>query len=183
MDIHLNAIGLMLAITFVLSMGGLLFWMFRVPVLIPSAAAKARRSVGALKRILVPTLGREYTERAVELACRLGEEQKAEIVLVYVIEVYRTMPLDMPLPKAEEKARESLERAKEIVNLRGLKEEVRIERARESAEGIIRAAKDFDADLIVLGFHQDFQSITLSHTLESILKGAPCEVIIDRAVE
>jgi nucleotide-binding universal stress UspA family protein len=181
--VQINSIGLILAIVFILLRLGIIVWMFLVPVQIPQVAAKARRSVGAIKRILVPTIGVEYTERAVELACRLGQEQKAEIILIYIIEVVRTMPLDAVLPKAEEKAREYLERAKSIVNLRGLKVKTHIERAREAAEGIIRAAKDFGVDIIVLGFQPDFSGFFLSRNLEILLKNAPCEVIIDKVVK
>jgi nucleotide-binding universal stress UspA family protein len=180
MNIQDHLTGISLACIFLFCMSTILIKMFRVPKQIASSAARAKHSVGALKRILVPTLGRDYTERAVELACRLGLEQKALIILVYVLEIFRTMPLDAPLQKAEEKAMDSLERARSIVNMHGLQVEVKIERARESAEGIIRAARDFDVDLIVIGVHQDFPSIVLSHTVESILKNAPCEVIIDK---
>ncbi|MFH1825198.1 MAG: universal stress protein [Candidatus Firestonebacteria bacterium] len=176
----ISNVGLILAIIFVLLKSGIIIWMFLVPIQISQVAAKARRSVGAIRKILVPTIGVEYTERAVELACRLGQEQKAEIILTYIIEVVRTMPLDANLPRAEERAKEYLERAKSIVKLRGLRVKFHIERARESAEGIIRAAKDFGVDIIVLGFQPDFSEGFLSRTLEILLKNAPCEVIIDR---
>src|SRR4030043_986761 len=90
-EIHMSFLGALLAFVFATSMGILLWWMLNVPRAIPLAAAKARRAVGAIKKILVPTSGTLYSERGIELACRLGEEQKAEIYLVTVLEVPRTL--------------------------------------------------------------------------------------------
>ena len=86
-EIQISFIGAFLAFLFTASMTTLLWWMLHVPRAIPQAAAKARRAVGAIKRVLVPTSGTLYSERGIELACRLGEEQKAEIYLITVIEV------------------------------------------------------------------------------------------------
>jgi len=91
-EIQITFLGSLLAFIFAGSMGTLLWWMFHVPKAIPLAAAKARRAVGAIRRILVPTSGTLHSERGIELACRLGEEQKAEIYLIHIIEVPRTLP-------------------------------------------------------------------------------------------
>ena len=105
-ELHMSFLGAVLAFVFTAFMANLLWWMFHVPRAIPLAAAKARRAVGAVKKILVPTSGTAYSERGIELACRLGEEQKAEIYLVTVLEVPRTLPLEAPMPEAEAKADE-----------------------------------------------------------------------------
>src|SRR5512136_180736 len=118
-EIHLSFLGAFLAFVFAASMGILLWWMLHVPRPIPLAAAKARRAVGAVKKILVPTSGTLFSERGIELACRLGEEQKAEIYLINVIEVPRTLPMEAPLPEAESKAREIIQEGESIVTLRG----------------------------------------------------------------
>ena len=75
-EIHMSFLGAVFAFAFSASMGTLLWWMLHVPRAIPLAAAKARRAVGAIKKILVPTSGTLCSERGIELACRLGEEQK-----------------------------------------------------------------------------------------------------------
>jgi nucleotide-binding universal stress UspA family protein len=159
-EIQITFLGALLAFFFAASMGILLWWMLHVPRAIPLAAAKARRAVGAIKKILVPTSGTLYSERGIELACRLGEEQKAEIYLVNVIEVPRTLPLDAPLVEAEINAGDVIKRGEEIVTLRGLPFKGEVKRGRVAGEEIIRAAKDYEADLI--------------------LRRAPCEVIVDK---
>ncbi|MEW6040841.1 MAG: universal stress protein [Elusimicrobiota bacterium] len=180
---HFTFEGVTLALVFAVSMSALIWWMLSVPPHITAAAAKARRGVGAIKKILVPTIGLPYSERGVELACRLGDEQKAEIILSYVIEVPRTLPLDHPLPQAEAKANDALERAISIVTLRGLKPVSKIDRARIAGEEIIRTAREDDVDLIVLGIKPKPYKNVLGTTTEILLRRAPCEVIVDKVQE
>jgi len=182
MPIRIDPIGLIIALLFAGSMGGLLIWMLRLPANIPAAAAKARRSVFAIKRILVPTVGLPYSERAVELACRLGQEQKADVILVHVVEVPRTMPLGVPLPEAEAEAAKALERAESIVTLHGLKSQKILQRARIAGEEIARIPAKEEADMIVLGARAKvgLRDEILGRTSDLVLRHAPCEVIIDK---
>jgi nucleotide-binding universal stress UspA family protein len=184
-ELQITFVGAFLAFIFTAAMIILLWWMFHVPRAIPLAAAKARRAVGAIKKILVPTSGTPYSERGIELACRLGEEQKAEIYLVNVLEVPRTLPLEAPLPDAEAKAGDIVKRGEEIVSLRGLPVRGEVKRGRVAGEEIIRAAKDWDADLIVMGIRSQVtmaQDI-LGRNSGLILRRAPCEVILDKLSE
>jgi nucleotide-binding universal stress UspA family protein len=184
-DIHITFLGALLAFFFAAFMAILLRWMFRVPRAIPMAAAKARRAAGAIKKILVPTSGTSYAERGIELACRLGEEQKAEIYLINVIEVPRTLPMEAPLPDAETKARDILNEGESIVTLRGLPVRVEVRRSRIAGEEIIRAAKDWGADLIVMGIRSQIRMAQdlLGRTSDLVLRRAPCEVVVDKLAE
>ncbi len=181
-ELHTTFLGALLAFVFVLSMGTLLWWMLHVPKAIPLAAAKARRAVGAIKKILVPTSGTFYSEKGIELACRLGEEQKAEIYLVNVIEVPRTLPLDAPLLEAEIKAGDVIKRGEEIVTLRGLPVKAEVKRGRVAGEEIIRMANESEADLIVMGIRSEIRMAQeiLGRTSDLVLRRAACEVIVDR---
>ena len=181
-EVQISFLGALLAFFFTASMAVLLWWMFHVPRAIPLAAAKARRAVGAIKKILVPTSGTLYSERGIELACRLGEEQKAEIYLVNVIEVPRTLPLQAPLPEAEKMAEEVVKRGEEIVTLRGLPVRGEVKRGRVAGEEIIRAAKDWEADLIVMGIRSEIRMAQeiLGRNSDVVLRRAPCEVILDK---
>jgi nucleotide-binding universal stress UspA family protein len=182
LNLQITFLGMLLAFVFAVSLGTLLWWMLHVPRAIPMAAAKARRAVGAIKKILVPTSGTPYSERGIELACRLGEEQKAEIYLINVIEVPRTLPLEAPLAEAETRAGEILKRGEEIVSLRGLPAKGEVRRGRVAGEEIIRAAKDWEADLIVMGIRSQVtmaQDI-LGRNSDLVMRRAPCEVIVDK---
>ena len=180
--VNVSIIGVLLAVIFAMAMGSLLYWMMKVPRPITLEVARARRSVGALRRILVPTVGMPYSERGVELACRLGMEQIAEIILVYIIEVPRTLPLGAPLPDAEGKAQGAINRARAIVELHKLPVAETIERAREAGDGILKAAKDRDVDVIVMGIRPELSIAkdVLGRTSDYLLRKAPCEVVLDK---
>jgi len=177
-----STMGIVLALIFALLMASLLIWMFRVPAPMAQAVAHARRSVSGIKRILVPTRGAEHDERAVELACRLGAEQKSQIILAYVLEIPLTLSLGTPLPEEEEKARHAMARSLEIVKVHSLEAIPRIEREREAGRGILRAARDLDVDLVVIGMDpaRSHFADPLGRTTETILRQANFEVIVDK---
>ena len=178
----LNPLGIVLGAVFVMLMVGLLLWMFQVPAPVERAVAHARRSVSGIKRILVPTQGEGHDERAVELACRLGQEQKSQIILTYVLEIPLTLSLGTPLPEEEKKVAEAMQRGMDIVKLHNLEAIARIERDREAGRGILRAAKDLNVDLVVIGMNPTRSHLTdpLGRTTEMVLRRANFEVIIDK---
>jgi nucleotide-binding universal stress UspA family protein len=159
--------------------------MLHPPPAVSLSTAKAAIAVSAIRKIVVPTTGTKYSEKAVELACRLGQVQKAEIVVAYVIEVPFTLPLNADMGKTEVMAKEALKRAVEIVQHHRLPVTIRTERARKAADGLIRLVKEIGADLIVIGI-RPLRGITekiMGRTSETLLRHAPCEVIIDRRPE
>lgn len=182
MQPQVTFLGAVLAVLFTISMGGLLWWMLHPPRQIQPAVAKAHYAIGAFKRILVPTSGVPYSEKGIELACRLGEAQQAEIVLTYILEIPRTLPLNAAIPEAEKQAEEALQRGKEIVELHHLTPILKLERAREAGEGVIKVAKDIDVDVIVLGMRPSWHGTQTGwgKTTDTLLRKAPCEVVIDK---
>src|SRR5512142_2494534 len=107
--IQVHPLGVGLAAVFAGSMGLLFFWMFRVPPALPLPVVKVRGSVEAVHKILVPIVEAIPSERAVELACRVGNGHGAELVLVHVIVVPYALPLSAPMPEREKVAEEALE--------------------------------------------------------------------------
>jgi nucleotide-binding universal stress UspA family protein len=180
--ITLHPLGFLLAVVFTVSMGGLIWWMLKLPPYLPAPVAKARVSVEAVKHILVPTIGTIFAGREVELACRLGEEQKAEILLAYLLEVPRTLPLGAPMPEEEAKAREALKMAKTIVDLHGLPSRTEIMRARVAGERISQAAREQDMDMIIVGMRpgMGLPYEAFARTVDVLMRKAPCELLIDR---
>ncbi len=174
--------GILFAVIFALLMATLLLWMFRVPAPMAQAVAHARRSVSGIRRILVPTRGAVHDERAVELACRLGQEQKSQIILAYVLEIPLTLSLGTPLPEEEEKAARAMQRSIEIVRTHSLQAVPRVERDREAGRGILRTARDLDVDLVVIGMNpaRSHFADPLGRTTETLLRQANFEVIVDK---
>lgn len=177
----LNPLGIVLAAVFTLSMALLFWWMFRVPPQVPHEVAAVRRSVAALQRILVPVSGKVTSERAVELACRLGVAQKAEIVLAYVIEVPFTLSLTTPLPAEETKGQEALRTAQFIVEQHGLPVKTRIVPHRYAWDGILRLAREEQTDAIVMSVGRARPGDeVLGRTSQEVARRAECEVILDK---
>ena len=174
--------GVVLATMFVIAMVVLFWWMFKVPPAVPMGVVNARRSVTGLHRILVAVVETVASERAVELACRLGHEQKAEIIVAYVMEVPMSLPLQTPLPNLEAKGRQALDTAKFIINQHNLPAKMRIMPQRTAADGILRIAREEQVDVIVMGLGERRQPIPspLGQTVWDVLRKAPCEVILDK---
>ncbi len=177
----LHPLGISLAVVFVLSMVFLFWWMFHVPPQVPHEVATVRRSIAALQHILVPVSSRVTSERAVELACRLGAAQKAEIILVYVIEVPFTLSLTTPLPAEEARGQEALRTARFIVEQHGLPVKARIVPHRYAWDGILHITREEQADAVVMsvgGNHPGGE--VLGRTSQEVVRRAACEVILDK---
>jgi nucleotide-binding universal stress UspA family protein len=179
--LQFSVVGIVIAVCFTAAMAALMLWMFRVPRPVSADVAQTRHALDVARVILVPTTGVPYSRRGVELACRLGQEQGAEILLVYVVEVPRTLPLEARLEQAEQEARVALQTAREVVELHDLPVRTLVQRARQAGDGVIAAAKDHRADLIVMGIApRRHQARGWGRTAEALLQRAPCEVIFDR---
>lgn len=178
----LHPVGVAIALTFLGVMISLFRWMFRVPPHLPQAVAKARQSVSALRRILVPTFQTSGSGRAVELACRLGATQKAEIILAYVVEVPFTLNLNVPMPEAEARGQETLRTAQFIVEQHGLPVKTKLIPHRYSWGGILHLAQEESVDAIVMPVESGRPGTEgMGRTTSEVLRRAACEVILDKA--
>jgi len=177
-----HPLGVLIALMFVLILGFTLFWMLHLPTPMAQEVARAVFSVQASRCIVVPILDLFYTERAVELACRMGKQQEAGIVLAYIVEVPRLVTLDSPLPpEIEERSRQALKHARTIVERHGLKAMTTMLRAREANEGIGRIVQTYHGDIVVLGVQaveRHLPSI-FTRTADALMRRPPCEVLID----
>jgi nucleotide-binding universal stress UspA family protein len=179
----LNPIGVGVALGFVLTMAVLFRWMFQVPPMVPQRVVQVRQTVSNLRRILVPIEDVLAAERAVELACRMGASQKAEIILVHVMEVPLTLTLDANLPIQESRAKAALDTAQFIVSQHGLPSHQHVLRRRQAAEGILEVAKTEDVSAIVISTcaKPTISLNPLGRTAQEVLRKAPCEIILDQA--
>jgi nucleotide-binding universal stress UspA family protein len=144
--------------------------------------ARAVFSVQATRRIIVPILDLFYTGRAVELACRMGKLQNANLVLAYIVEVPRLLTLDSPLPaEVEQRAQEALKHARSIVERHGLKAMATTVHARETSEGIGQAVQTYQGDMVVLGMQSVEHHVPsiFTRTADALMRRPPCEVLID----
>lgn len=179
--VNTTVLGVVLGAVFVLAIGVLFLWMFRVPPALSLPAAKACRSLTAVRKILVPITESIPSERAVGLACRLGREQGAELVLVNVIVVPFSLSLNSAIPVDEKKARDALELGATIAQRDGCTAHQRIIRHRSVPDGILQVAREEEVDAIVLGVGLRMRAAgQWGRTSLEVLRRASCEVILDK---
>jgi nucleotide-binding universal stress UspA family protein len=178
--IEANPLGIVLAGIFACSMGILFFWMFHVPPALPLPVIKVRGSVEAVHKILVPIVEAISSERAVELACRLGNGKKAELVLLHVIVVPYALPLNAPMPEREKTAEHALELGNIIARRYGNHLHTHVIRHRNAAQGVLDVADQEQVDAIVLGVGKSRVPGEWGKTSQEILRRANCEVIVDK---
>ena len=135
-----------------------------------------------LKRILVAASGNGADEEAVKLACNLAKKSKAEVYVVYVIEVKRSLPLDAVIESEIQKAEEVLTRAEDIAAERDYEVETDLIQAREAGSAIVDEAMERDVDLILMGltYKTRFGVFDLGRAIPHVLKEAPCRVMLCR---
>jgi len=179
--IHSSILGILIAGVFSVSMGSLLWWMLHPPKAVSMAAARIKVAVDAIKVILVPIVGAEYSERGIELACRLGQAQNALIRLVHIVEVPLSLPLGADLPVQEAAAEKVLATGKEIVATHQMAADTRVERARHAAEKISEMVEKESISLLVMGIRPKVGGVEglIGRTSEMLLRRLPCEIIID----
>jgi nucleotide-binding universal stress UspA family protein len=127
--------------------------------------------------------GNPTDDDAVALACEIGKRGKASVYAIYVIEVKRTLPLDVDLPPEAAKGDSVLARAERIAEEFGIDLETEILQARDVGTAIVDEALERDIDLIVMGigYKRKFGEFDLGHTAPYVLKNAPCRVWLARA--
>jgi len=180
--VRLDTWGILLGLSFIALTGGVFFWMFRLPPPPPRMAARGHGPVEASPRILVPIVDAITSARAVELACRLRNGQKADLVLVYVVEVPDTLSLDAVMPDSDNIGREALEMGRVIARRYGYNTRTYIVHHRHTAHGILQVANEENVDAIVLcdGVEKSPVSRAWDKMEAEILRRAHCEVFLDK---
>jgi APA family basic amino acid/polyamine antiporter len=135
---------------------------------------------GAYARILVPLKLGPIGEEVLATAVRLAEERHSAVEVLHVIRVPLNQPLDAELPDSEWHAEQSLAEVEEMAAEHGVEIETKIVRARALGEAIVTQAREWGADLIVLGSAPRWrrQSRFFSPTVDYVLRKAPCEVMV-----
>jgi nucleotide-binding universal stress UspA family protein len=134
-------------------------------------------------RILVPVNGKPTDDEAIALACEVGRRGKADVYAIYVIEVKRTLPLDVDLPPEAARGDSVLARAERVAGELGVDLQTEILQARDVGTAIVDEALEREVDLIVMGigYKRKFGEFDLGHTAPYVLKNAPCRVWLTRA--
>lgn len=181
MTLVLSPLGITLAVAFTVGLAGTLGWMLRVPPPAPRGATSTLRSVQSIRKVLVPIIDLGASVRAVELAARLNQGHKAEMVIVYVHEIPLQAPLAMPEP-VDPKIQRALDAAAFIAMQHAIEPRSKVNVARQAGHRIVEIAREEGVDLIVMGIsHVNRPNEgTLGRIAEHVMRNAPCEVVVDR---
>ncbi|HVH51605.1 MAG TPA: universal stress protein [Gaiellaceae bacterium] len=144
----------------------------------------ARRTAAVgYRSIVVPLLGRAETEHALDLACRLASERRAQVILVAPVIVAPELPLDAQFDNEVRSLRVRLDRATAIASAFGVGAKRRLIRTRAGALGreLAEVVVDHRAELVVVGapvesrrgFRRAFPAEILT-----IVRDAPSRVMI-----
>ncbi len=135
-----------------------------------------------LNRILVPVEGVNTDHDSISLACTLAKKDKAEVLLLYVIEVRRNLPIDAEMSVEVERGEQVLARMQHYANKIGFHVQTDLLQAREAGPAIVNEAVERDAQLIVLGvpYREQFGNYSVETRAQFVLEHAECRVILSR---
>ena len=135
-----------------------------------------------LQRILVPVNGSPLDDEMVRLAAGMVKRLGAQLIIVYVIVVRRTLPLDVELEDEVRKGEEVLDRAERAAAEYQIEVTSELLQARATGPAIVDEATERKVDLIVMGvtYRKRFGDFYLGQTTPYVLKNAPCRVLVVR---
>jgi APA family basic amino acid/polyamine antiporter len=154
------------------SIGAPLMDTSRAPVPLGPALALEYRS------ILVPIVAGEQSREAVEVAARLATERAGRIILLRVVVVPLELPLDADLTEQLDEANHLLDEARAVGAPYGVRTVERVVRARNAGAAIVDEADRRATEIIVLGAPRGQHRHVFGHTVDYVLKNAPCRVMV-----
>ena len=141
------------------------------------------------KRILVAVDESPIAAHAAEVGSALARALKSDVAFVHVIASPASPPMETLVTSEQLIAEASLE-ARKLLNAlakRGSAQRASLEfiRVGKPAAEILSSAKEWSADLIVIGSHgrSAVQRVMLGSVAESVMRQARCPVLIVRPVE
>ena len=134
------------------------------------------------RRFLVAIRGNIADEEVVKLACTMAKKEKAELYVVYVIEVHRTLPLDAVVEHDIQKAETILTRAEDIAAENDYEVETDLVQARNAGAAIVDEIRERKIDLIFMGVHnkKKFGHFSLGDVIPHVLEEATWPVVLYR---
>jgi nucleotide-binding universal stress UspA family protein len=127
--------------------------------------------------------GSELDEEMVRLAAATAKPPNAQLIIVYVIVVPRTLPLDVEMEEEVRRGEGVLDRAEHAAQESGVEFTSELLQARATGPAIVDEAIERQVDLIVMGvtYRKRFGDFYLGQTTPYVLRNAPCRVWVARA--
>lgn len=135
------------------------------------------------RRAVLAVNGGPTDRQIIRLACDLARQNKAEVVVVHVVEIDWTLPLDADVAGRSEDAQRVLDLAEAAAEATKYHVHVVLLQARDVGAALVDEASERNADLLILGlpyrtkFGGDF---AIGRTIPYVLKNAQCSVWVVR---
>ena len=143
----------------------------------------SNKPVATFRRAVVALNGGTSDERILRVVLDLARPFRADVVVVHVVEIDWTLPLDANVAGMSEEAQRVLDLAEDQADRAGVQIEAVLVQARDVGAALVDEAVERDADLLVLGlpyrtrFGGDF---AIGRAVPYVLKNAPCAVWVAR---
>ncbi len=172
-----------------LAAGFVFYWLYRTRVLEQPLTETVRAPMLVLgpsltieyRTIVVPVKRTGESEEALVAAARLAAQRGATVVVVHVIEVPLSLPLDVRLPEVQDVAEALLDDAQALVESYGVRAVTRLLRARKAGPAIVEEARRRNAELVLLGAPRQAvagRRALFGGTVDYVLREAPCRVLV-----
>ncbi|MCC6382800.1 MAG: universal stress protein [Dehalococcoidia bacterium] len=132
--------------------------------------------------VLVPITNTPASLEALTAACTLVRQHKGRVLVVHVIEVLRSLPLNAGMEPEARRGEQLFRRAEELASHAGCHVEAQLLQAREAGQAIVDEARDRGVDAIIMGigYNRIIGAFQVGRTADFVLKNAPCEVWVVR---
>lgn len=126
--------------------------------------------------------GDESDVRAVSLAADMVRATKGRLIILYVIRVPRTLPVDADTPQEADRGEAALVEAERIAHLPRESIDSEIVQARETGPSVVHEAVVREVQTLVIGtpYPSDYGVFQMPDDLLYVLEHAPCQVILWR---
>jgi nucleotide-binding universal stress UspA family protein len=134
------------------------------------------------KRILVPVNGSKVDNDVIQLACQLARRSKGKVYVTYVIQLERTLSLDVEVKSEVDRGEEALAAAECCAENCDYEVISDLLQARAVGPALVNEAAERSVDLIIIGldYKTRFGEFSLGDIVPYVLKNAPCRVILLR---
>jgi nucleotide-binding universal stress UspA family protein len=177
-----NALGPIIGCAIVVIVTATIWWMVHPPrSKAERAASVAQADVAEMVGSIIVVFSQEiHSEHMMVLASRLARRQDAELRVIYIIEVPRTLPLDALTPLEDREAFDVLATAEAIAQRNGAHLVTETVHARNVSQAALEVAKREGASLLVIGAYKEgkYSGAPLGRDIEAIASNAKCDVII-----
>ena len=134
------------------------------------------------KTVLAVVSGRASDEGVLAHSVKLTEKHKGNLVILYVIRIDRSLPIDAEVTDAVQKAENVLQSSEKKVKSHIDSLEAEIVQSREVGYAVVEEAIQRRAEVIVLGteFTTAFGKFHLDEDVEYVLGNSHCRVVLLR---